>query len=187
MAFLSDLSTILSDNLQDDRFAIPAVEFVAFLVDSYIPVIPEGSDPRSANPIPMIKVSGSSTDTVFLLQLPEIVHAYPEIPFQIGKYSSIRSCCQSLWCIHSNTFPARGCSQKAHWDAVASFPKGTVYPHLSIYYTDQYDLAQVRSSAAEYLFMETESEILKYEDWAASPKQLKPQVDDLRVALSLDT
>lgn len=67
MAFLSDLSTILSDNLQDDRFAIPAVEFVAFLVDSYIPVIPEGSDPRSANPIPMIKVSGSSTDTVFLL------------------------------------------------------------------------------------------------------------------------
>lgn len=35
--------------------------------------------------------------------------------------------------------------------------------------------------------MATESEILKYEDWAASPKQLKPQVDDLRVALSVDT
>lgn len=67
MSFLSDLSTILSDNLQDDRFAIPAVEFIAFLVDSYIPVIPEGSDPRSANPIPMIKVSGPSTEPVFIL------------------------------------------------------------------------------------------------------------------------
>jgi hypothetical protein len=47
MAFLQDISTVLSDNIQDDRFAIPAVEFVAFLIDSYIPVIPEGTDPRS--------------------------------------------------------------------------------------------------------------------------------------------
>jgi hypothetical protein len=47
MTFLQDISTVLSENLQDDRFAIPAVEFVAFLIDSYIPVIPEGTDPRS--------------------------------------------------------------------------------------------------------------------------------------------
>lgn len=46
MVFLQDLATVLDDNLQDDRFAIPAVEFVAFLIDSYIPVIPEASDPR---------------------------------------------------------------------------------------------------------------------------------------------
>jgi hypothetical protein len=49
MVFLQDLSTVLGDNLQDDRFAIPAVEFVAFLIDSYIPVIPEASDPRFVN------------------------------------------------------------------------------------------------------------------------------------------
>lgn len=49
MVFLQDLSTVLSDNLHDDRFAIPAVEFVAFLIDSYIPVIPAGSDPMFVN------------------------------------------------------------------------------------------------------------------------------------------
>lgn len=51
MTFLQDISTVLSDNLQDDRFAIPAIEFVAFLVDSYIPVIPEGTDTRSVPPV----------------------------------------------------------------------------------------------------------------------------------------
>lgn len=53
MIFLQDISTVLKDNLQDDRFAIPAVEFVAFLIDSYIPVIPEGSNSRFANPFPV--------------------------------------------------------------------------------------------------------------------------------------
>lgn len=46
MVFLQDISAILSDNLQDDRFAIPAIEFVAFLIDSYINVVPETSNPR---------------------------------------------------------------------------------------------------------------------------------------------
>lgn len=66
MIFLQDLSTVLSDNLQDDRFAIPAVEFVAFLIDSYIPVIPEGSDARFVNSSSVACISTSSSN-IFLL------------------------------------------------------------------------------------------------------------------------
>lgn len=35
ITFLQVLCTVLSDNLQDDRYAIPTIEFLAFLVDSY--------------------------------------------------------------------------------------------------------------------------------------------------------
>lgn len=48
MTVLKDLSSILSDNLHDDRYAIPAVEFLAFLIDGYIPSIPEGTVSRYA-------------------------------------------------------------------------------------------------------------------------------------------
>ena len=44
---VKDLSTILSDNLQDDRYAIPVIELLAFLIDGYIPSIPEGSESLS--------------------------------------------------------------------------------------------------------------------------------------------
>lgn len=63
MVFLHDFSTILSENLQDERFAIPAVEFIAFLVDSYILVIPEDSDIWSVNSSPNNLIQGLSTDT----------------------------------------------------------------------------------------------------------------------------
>lgn len=33
--FLQVLSTVLSDNIQDDRYAIPIIEFLAFVVDSF--------------------------------------------------------------------------------------------------------------------------------------------------------
>lgn len=44
MTTLKELSTILSENLQDDRYAIPTIEFLAFLINSYIPSIPGGSE-----------------------------------------------------------------------------------------------------------------------------------------------
>ncbi|KAJ5713304.1 Armadillo-like helical [Penicillium malachiteum] len=39
---------------------------------------------------------------------------------------------------------------------------------------------RVRSSAAEYLYMMTSLETVKYENWSASPKELKGKVDGLR-------
>lgn len=47
MMVVEDLSTILSDNLQDDRYAIPIMELLAFLLDGYIQSIPDGSEPMS--------------------------------------------------------------------------------------------------------------------------------------------
>ncbi|KAJ5101766.1 Tubulin-specific chaperone D C-terminal [Penicillium alfredii] len=42
--FVQDLTTILGDNLQDDRYAIPTVEFLAFLIDSYINTTPSEAE-----------------------------------------------------------------------------------------------------------------------------------------------
>ena len=43
-SLLQGLSTVLSDNLQDDRYAIPTVEFLAFVLEGYIHLIPSGSE-----------------------------------------------------------------------------------------------------------------------------------------------
>jgi hypothetical protein len=45
-AILKDLGVILSDNLHDDRYAIPSMEFAAFLVDGYVSSVPEESESR---------------------------------------------------------------------------------------------------------------------------------------------
>lgn len=47
--FLQVLSTALNDNLQDDRYAIPIVELMAFLIDSYYSYMFDGSN--ESNPI----------------------------------------------------------------------------------------------------------------------------------------
>lgn len=52
MGILKDLSTILSDNLADDRYAIPVIEFLAFLIDGYIPTIPKGTESTYVHSIP---------------------------------------------------------------------------------------------------------------------------------------
>lgn len=43
--------------------------------------------------------------------------------------------------------------------------------------------AQIRASVADYLFMETGSQIVQEEDWTMQPKQLKSSVESLKVAL----
>ncbi|KAF9889426.1 hypothetical protein FE257_007328 [Aspergillus nanangensis] len=47
---ISTLLVILSDNLQDDRYAIPVMELLAFLLDGYISSIPECLEPRLVSP-----------------------------------------------------------------------------------------------------------------------------------------
>ena len=46
-----------------------------------------------------------------------------------------------------------------------------------------FNLLQVRSCVAEYLYTITDMETVKYEDWSATPKELKAKVDGLRSAL----
>ncbi|GMG37375.1 unnamed protein product [Aspergillus oryzae var. brunneus] len=45
-SIIKDLMVALSDNLQDDRYAIPVLEFLAFLLDSYVSSIPQPSESR---------------------------------------------------------------------------------------------------------------------------------------------
>jgi hypothetical protein len=106
MAFLQDISTVLSDNIQDDRFAIPAVEFVAFLIDSYIPVIPEGTDPRSVPQFRVAYVLASCSNIQCLIQFPQTLYPYPKITSEIGQYGSIGSRRQSICCINKNRLHA---------------------------------------------------------------------------------
>lgn len=42
---------------------------------------------------------------------------------------------------------------------------------------------QVRAAVADYLFMETGSDIIKNEDWTRQPKQIKGEVERLRKML----
>lgn len=46
MAIIKDLMSILSENLQDDRYAIPVLELLAFLLDGFVCSIPDESVPR---------------------------------------------------------------------------------------------------------------------------------------------
>ncbi|KAL4890210.1 tubulin folding cofactor D C terminal-domain-containing protein [Aspergillus ambiguus] len=41
-SIIQDLLVVLNDTLQDDRYAIPVLELVAFLLDTYVHTIPEG-------------------------------------------------------------------------------------------------------------------------------------------------
>lgn len=45
ITILQDLATILMETLQDDRYAIPTVDFIAFMIDSYAIPSSEPPDP----------------------------------------------------------------------------------------------------------------------------------------------
>ncbi|OJI90146.1 hypothetical protein ASPTUDRAFT_52051 [Aspergillus tubingensis CBS 134.48] len=45
LAIIKDLAAILGENLQDDRFAIPVLEVLAFLLDSFVSSVPDDSIP----------------------------------------------------------------------------------------------------------------------------------------------
>ncbi|CAG7939163.1 unnamed protein product [Penicillium salamii] len=145
MLFLEDLSTILSANLQDDRFAIPAVEFIAFLIDGFVPIVPEGSDTCFRRIFTLVQKSHLKSANIARLEA--AVKAYGALT----RIDSLRA----------------GVLKKLTGMLLHPFPR-------------------VRSSAAEYLFVVTESDIIKYEDWSAPPKELKPQIDDLKIAFHLE-
>lgn len=44
LMIIKDLSTVLGDNLKDDRYAIPVMELLAFLLDGFVPSIQAGSE-----------------------------------------------------------------------------------------------------------------------------------------------
>ena len=73
LMIVQDLSTILSDSLQDDRYAVPIMELLAFLIDGYIPSIPEGSESLSVPPVSLLCINLSRD---YLTHLPLVFEKY---------------------------------------------------------------------------------------------------------------
>lgn len=44
LMIIKDLSTVLGDNLKDDRYAIPVMELMAFLLDGFVPSVQADSE-----------------------------------------------------------------------------------------------------------------------------------------------
>lgn len=50
LMIIKDLSTVLREILKDDRYAIPVMELVAFLIDGFVPSMPNDSESMYAFP-----------------------------------------------------------------------------------------------------------------------------------------
>ncbi|KAJ5945826.1 hypothetical protein N7454_002665 [Penicillium verhagenii] len=133
--FLQVLSTALDENIQDDRYAIPIVELIAFLLDTYYSYTIAG--PNGSNPIfrrLFILVQKAHFRTANISRLEGAVKVYAALS---GLESLREDVLKKLTAMLLHPFP------------------------------------RVRSSAAEYLYTLTDSVAIKYEDWSASPKELK--------------
>ena len=65
IAILRDLLVILTENLQDDRYAVPTLELIAWLLDGYVSFIPEGSESRYAGLLSTPEPRGWRSLTVY--------------------------------------------------------------------------------------------------------------------------
>ncbi|KAJ5719450.1 Tubulin-specific chaperone D C-terminal [Penicillium malachiteum] len=140
--FLQVLCTVLSDNMPDDRYAIPIIELMAFLIDSYQSYALAGSN--ELDPVfrkTFILVQKAHFRSANIIRLEAAVRVYAAL---------------------SELKPLRE-------DILKKLTAMLLHP-----------FPRVRSSAAEYLYMMTSLETVKYENWSASPKELKGKVDGLR-------
>ncbi|KAJ5546291.1 Tubulin-specific chaperone D C-terminal [Penicillium frequentans] len=139
---LQVLSTVLNDNLPDDRYAIPIIELIAFLLDSYHGYTVAGLN--ESNPV---------FRKVFLL--------VQKAHFRSANIARMEGAVK-VYAALSGIGNLRG-------EVLKKLTAMLLHP-----------FPRVRSSAAEYLFILTDSENVKYEDWSASPKELKEKVDILK-------
>ncbi|KAJ6036942.1 Tubulin-specific chaperone D C-terminal [Penicillium herquei] len=140
--FLQVLCTVLSENIQDDRYAIPIIELMAFLIDSYQSYALSG--PSELDPVfqkTFVLVQKAHFRSANIIRLEAAVRVYAAL---------------------SGLKPLRE-------DILKKLTAMLLHP-----------FPRVRSSAAEYLYMMTSLETVKYENWSASPKELKGKVDGLR-------
>ena len=188
MTTLKELSTILSDNLQDDRYAIPTVEFLAFLINSYIPSIPGGSEPMwvyflsrleqaCTNLFPrphsfrklFILVQKSHFKSSNIARLEAAIKAYASF----SKLEPLREdVLRKMIGMLLHPFP-RVCLLLPSPSSLSEM--GHVANHSFV--------LQVRTCVADYLYMETDSDLVKLGDWTRQPKQLKGDVETLRGVL----
>ncbi|PWY95857.1 hypothetical protein BO94DRAFT_482772 [Aspergillus sclerotioniger CBS 115572] len=142
MAIITDLTTILGENLQDDRYAIPVLELLAFLLDGFICSIPDESVPSLRRLFVLVQKAHFKSSNIARLE------------------AAVR------------TYAPLSRIEQLHTDVLKKMTAMLLHP-----------FPRVRNTVAEYLFMETEVDAVKLEDWSKPTKQLKEQVDKLRETL----
>ncbi|KAF7587023.1 hypothetical protein BBP40_007845 [Aspergillus hancockii] len=74
-AIIKDLMVALSDKLQDDRYAIPLLDFLAFLLDGYIDSIPQSSEPSFRKLFVLVQKAHFKSSNVMRLEAATRVYA----------------------------------------------------------------------------------------------------------------
>ncbi|KAJ5690264.1 hypothetical protein N7462_004656 [Penicillium macrosclerotiorum] len=138
---LQDLSAIMEEDLQDDRFVIPIIDLLAFLIDSYAVSCPDGQDAIFKAVFKLVQKAHFRSSNIPRLEAAVKVYA------ALSKLESVREdTLKKLTSLLLHSFP------------------------------------RVRATAADYLFVITDLDDIKYEDWSAQPKQLKEKMEELRAA-----
>ncbi|KAL4802284.1 tubulin folding cofactor D C terminal-domain-containing protein [Aspergillus unguis] len=138
-AIIQDLLLVLKDKLQDDRYAIPILETIAFLLDSYVASNPGFQSPDLKKAFVLVQKAHFKTTNIARLEAATRVYA------PLSRFEQVRvEVLKKLTGMLLHPFP------------------------------------RVRTTTAEYLFMETGLELVKLEDWADQPTKLKGKVEEVR-------
>ncbi|KAL4942544.1 hypothetical protein BDV06DRAFT_211749 [Aspergillus oleicola] len=139
MSIIKDLLVILSEKLADDRYAIPILETLAFLLDGYVASVPGFQDPCLKKLFILIQKAHFKTANVARLEA--AIRAYAPL----SRVEQVRP----------------DVLKKLTGLLLHSYPR-------------------VRATAAEYLFMATDLDLVKLEDWTIQPTKLKGKVEEVR-------
>ncbi|GKZ20060.1 hypothetical protein AbraIFM66951_008219 [Aspergillus brasiliensis] len=142
LAIIKDLTAILGQNLQDDRYAIPVLELLAFLLDSFVVSVPDDSIPSLRKLFVLVQRAHFKSSNIARLE------------------GAVR------------TYAPLSRIEQLHTEVIKKMTALLLHP-----------FPRVRNTVAEYIFMETEVEIVKMEDWSKPTKQLKERVEKLRETL----
>ncbi|KAF3401336.1 Tubulin-specific chaperone D [Talaromyces pinophilus] len=137
---IEDLVSILETNMVDDRYAIPALEISAFLVDTYI------SEPA-------VQASKACLKKLFLLTQKAHFKSsnIPRLEGAIKVYAALSR------------------APELRVDILKKLTAMLLHPY-----------PKIRIAVCDSLFMTTQSDLVKDEDWTAPPKELKGAVETLR-------
>ncbi|PYI15269.1 tubulin-specific chaperone D [Aspergillus violaceofuscus CBS 115571] len=157
LALLTDLSSILATNLQDDRYAIPVMEFVGFVLDGF------GFGLRV--------VEGSEGVADILREIFVLVQkAHFKSPNLARLEAAVR-----VYAPLSRV--AEDLDGDGDVDGAAALQKDVRKKMTGLLL---HPFPRVRSLTAEYLFMETGAEVVKVEDWTRPNRELKGVVEVVR-------
>ncbi|PYH83881.1 putative tubulin-specific chaperone D [Aspergillus uvarum CBS 121591] len=163
LALLTDLSRILATTLQDDRYAIPVMEFVGFILDGFdfrAVKRSEGVALRDILREMFVLIQKAHFKSPNLARLEAAVRVYAPLSTVAGDLDG----------------PAAAAGAAALQKDVRKKMTGLLL----------HPFPRVRSLTAEYLFMETGAEVVKVEDWTRPNRELKGVVEVIQESYFLE-